>query len=76
MCVVFLSIQVLSSDELEAARKSVAYGCIKYADLCHTRTNDYVFSFDKVWSNDYLIINFDDTLLLLNFIPSLLSADA
>lgn len=40
--------QVLSAEELEAARKSVAYGCIKYADLCHTRTNDYVFSFDKV----------------------------
>ena len=40
--------QVLSAEELEAARRSVAYGCIKYADLCHTRTNDYVFSFDKV----------------------------
>ena len=39
--------KVLSPEELEAARKSVAYGCIKYADLCHTRTNDYVFSFDK-----------------------------
>ena len=39
--------QVLSPEELEAAQKSVAYGCIKYADLCHTRTNDYVFSFDK-----------------------------
>ena len=41
-------VQVLSQKELEAAKKSVAYGCIKYADLCHTRTNDYVFSFDKV----------------------------
>ena len=40
--------QVLSPEELIAAQKSVAYGCIKYADLCHTRTNDYVFSFDKV----------------------------
>ena len=40
--------QVLNAEELEAARRSVAYGCIKYADLCHTRTNDYVFSFDKV----------------------------
>ena len=39
--------QVLSPEELEAAQKSVAYGCIKYADLSHTRTNDYVFSFDK-----------------------------
>ena len=42
-----IMVQVLSPEELEAARKSVAYGCIKYADLCHTRTNDYVFSFDK-----------------------------
>lgn len=40
--------KVLSPDELAAAQKSVAYGCIKYADLCHTLTNDYVFSFDKV----------------------------
>ena len=50
----FLSCQVLSPEELEAARKSVAYGCIKYADLSHTRTNDYVFSFDKV--ADYVYI--------------------
>ena len=42
-----LTDQVLSPEELEAAQKSVAYGCIKYADLSHTRTNDYVFSFDK-----------------------------
>lgn len=28
--------------------RSVAYGCIKYADLSHSRINDYVFSFDKV----------------------------
>ncbi len=40
--------KVLTPDELAAAQKSVAYGCIKYADLCHTLTNDYVFSFDKV----------------------------
>ena len=40
--------QVLTVEELAAAQKSVAYGCIKYADLSHTRTNDYVFSFDKV----------------------------
>lgn len=39
---------VLTVDELATAQKSVAYGCIKYADLCHTRTNDYVFSFDKM----------------------------
>ncbi len=40
--------QVLSAEELKAAQTSVAYGCIKYADLCHTYTHDYVFSFDKV----------------------------
>ena len=40
--------QELTEKELEAAQKSVAYGCIKYADLSQTRTNDYVFSFDKV----------------------------
>lgn len=40
--------QELTKDELETAQKSVAYGCIKYADLSQTRTNDYVFSFDKV----------------------------
>ena len=40
--------QVLNEEELVKAQRSVAYGCIKYADLSHTRTNDYVFSFDKV----------------------------
>ena len=33
---------------MDAARDAVAYGCIKYADLCHQRTHDYIFSFDKV----------------------------
>lgn len=42
------SLQVLTPEELSAAQKSVAYGCIKYADLSHNRINDYVFSFDKV----------------------------
>ena len=42
------TLQVLTPEELRAAQKAVAYGCIKYADLSHTRTNDYVFSFDKV----------------------------
>eukprot|EP00051_Salpingoeca_urceolata_P014401 m.183163 g.183163 ORF g.183163 m.183163 type:complete len:420 (+) comp18076_c0_seq1:1348-2607(+) len=28
--------------------EAIAYGCIKYADLSHNRTNDYVFSFDKM----------------------------
>lgn len=38
----------MSAEELEAAQKSVAYGCIKYADLSKNRNNDYVFSFDKM----------------------------
>lgn len=28
---------VLSPEEFEKARDAVAYGCIKYADLCHDR---------------------------------------
>lgn len=38
----------LTEIEFEIAQKAVAYGCIKYADLSHSRTNDYVFSFDKM----------------------------
>ena len=40
--------QELTKEEFNAAKESVAYGCVKYADLSHSRTNDYVFSFDKV----------------------------
>ena len=40
--------QVLTPEELEAAQQSVAYGCIKYSDLCHNRNHEYVFSFDKM----------------------------
>ena len=40
--------KVLSSEELKIAQESVAYGCIKYADLSHNRNNEYVFSFDKM----------------------------
>ena len=40
--------KVLSEDELLKAEQSVAYGCVKYADLSHNRQNDYVFSFDKM----------------------------
>uniref|UniRef100_A0A182SD47 Probable arginine--tRNA ligase, cytoplasmic n=1 Tax=Anopheles maculatus TaxID=74869 RepID=A0A182SD47_9DIPT len=39
---------VLTHEELIAAQESVAYGCIKYADLSHNRNNEYVFSFDKM----------------------------
>ncbi|CAH8445758.1 unnamed protein product [Heterobilharzia americana] len=38
----------LTETELERAQKAVAYGCIKYADLSHNRTIDYVFSFDRM----------------------------
>lgn len=40
--------KVLTAEELNAAQTSIAYGCIKYADLSHNRLNDYVFSFDKM----------------------------
>ncbi|CAF4239542.1 unnamed protein product, partial [Rotaria magnacalcarata] len=39
---------VLTPEELVKAQKSVAYGCIKYADLSHNRTSDYIFSFDRM----------------------------
>ena len=39
---------MLSPEELIQAQRSVAYGCVKYADLSHNRINDYVFSFDKM----------------------------
>lgn len=38
----------LTPDELQKAQEAVAYGCIKYADLAHSRVHEYVFSFDKV----------------------------
>lgn len=40
--------KVLTPEELDAAQKNVAFGCIKYADLSKNRTNEYVFSFDKM----------------------------
>ncbi|KAJ7997060.1 hypothetical protein DPEC_G00225000 [Dallia pectoralis] len=40
--------KVLSMEELTKAQRSVAFGCIKYADLSHNRINDYMFSFDKM----------------------------
>lgn len=40
--------EVMNEKELAAARDAVAYGCIKYSDLSHTRTQDYVFSFDRM----------------------------
>lgn len=40
--------KVMTPEELKRAQESVAYGCIKYADLSHNRTNEYIFSFDRV----------------------------
>lgn len=45
--------KVLTPAELKQAQESVAFGCIKYADLSHNRTNEYVFSFDRV-STSYI----------------------
>lgn len=56
-------VKVLTVEELTAAQTSVAYGCIKYADLSHTRTNDYIFSFDKVTIIIYITIV---TIILLD----------
>lgn len=38
----------LTGDELKQAQESVAYGCVKYADLSHNRNHEYIFSFDKM----------------------------
>lgn len=38
----------LTFEELDAAQRNVAFGCIKYADLSKNRQNEYVFSFDKM----------------------------
>jgi len=38
----------LTPAELVDAQRNVAFGCIKYADLSKNRTNEYVFSFDKM----------------------------
>jgi arginyl-tRNA synthetase len=40
--------KTLSPEEMLEAQRNVAYGCIKYADLSKNRTNEYVFSFDKM----------------------------
>ncbi|XP_076244884.1 arginine--tRNA ligase-like protein isoform X2 [Calliopsis andreniformis] len=40
--------KVLTEEELKMAQESIAYGCIKYADLSHNRNHEYVFSFDKM----------------------------
>uniref|UniRef100_A0A914YJT5 arginine--tRNA ligase n=1 Tax=Panagrolaimus superbus TaxID=310955 RepID=A0A914YJT5_9BILA len=40
--------EVLTEMEFNAAKEAVAYGCIKYADLSSTRTNDYIFSHKRM----------------------------
>ncbi|XP_025417721.1 arginine--tRNA ligase, cytoplasmic [Sipha flava] len=40
--------KILTEEEMKQAETAVAYGCIKYADLCHNRSHEYVFSFDKM----------------------------
>ena len=35
----------LSDEEMRAAQKSIAYGCIKYSDLSHNRNHEYVFRY-------------------------------
>ena len=40
----------LDADERKAVARKVGIGAIKYADLCKTRTNDYVFNWDSMLS--------------------------
>lgn len=47
----------LTPDELKRAQEAVAYGCIKFADLVNSRTNDYVCSFDRVRSDVFFAIS-------------------
>jgi arginyl-tRNA synthetase len=39
---------LLSNDERLRAAERIGIGAIKYADLAHNRTSDYVFSYDKM----------------------------
>ena len=38
----------LSAEQLKLAQKAIAYGCIKYNDLCRDRRHAYEFSFDRM----------------------------
>lgn len=40
----------LSADEVAEIGRKVGIGSVKYADLCKTRTNDYVFSWESMLS--------------------------
>uniref|UniRef100_A0A914HD92 arginine--tRNA ligase n=1 Tax=Globodera rostochiensis TaxID=31243 RepID=A0A914HD92_GLORO len=37
-----------TSEQFREVAESVAYGCIRYADMSQSRTGDYVFSFDRM----------------------------
>ncbi|MEO2048413.1 MAG: arginine--tRNA ligase [Pirellulales bacterium] len=39
---------LLSADERAQVAEQIGIGAIKYADLAHNRTSDYVFSYDKM----------------------------
>ena len=39
---------ILSPDERRQVAERIGIGAIKYADLAHNRTSDYVFSYDKM----------------------------
>ncbi len=39
---------LLSTDERQQVAERIGIGAIKYADLAHNRTSDYVFSYDKM----------------------------
>ena len=39
---------LLSADERQQVAQRIGIGAIKYADLAHNRTSDYVFSYDKM----------------------------
>jgi len=40
----------LSGEEAQEVARKVGIGAVKYADLCKTRTNDYVFNWDAMLS--------------------------
>ncbi|WP_331350838.1 arginine--tRNA ligase [Cellvibrio sp. UBA7671] len=40
----------LSADEIAEISRRVGIGSVKYADLCKTRTNDYIFSWESMLS--------------------------
>jgi arginyl-tRNA synthetase len=42
----------LPKDELRNIYEVVGYGAVKYADLCHNRSSDYVFDWAKMMATD------------------------